>query len=292
MTDTNNPESTEGLLLKVLMQRAHGNVSQAMLRPLPSHEMTSILENPVASQDPLPIFNNKMNLLSTMHYSWLHKMLPQSDRTKKALRMSFLSDQQKKGLASLADWTLEDAIQSPLLHKFYLLRILSELKFPKILPLEYLPESPYKRLLKLKKNQLLEIIDLLGIYDLAHELKRIVATKNLKNIYKCLSPKHQQFLRQCLHSKDKIITPKLHLDQWNGEELVLKKLLHRRGLIRLSIALSGQHPDLIWLIAHTLDTGRGELLMTQVKKEEIPGVSSAVALQLDNAYNFAGHSNE
>lgn len=280
-------QNHQGLLLRVLMLRAHGNIAPAMLKPLPKKDADALLENQVNASDPLPFLKKEANLLSTLHYSWLHQMVPQAEKCKKLLMLQGLSDVQKKGLAHLADLSLPEPIKSSLFNRFYSREILSELKLPPLLPTEYLPESPFNRLLKLTKNQLVEIIDLLGIYDLAHEMRHIVATKNLKNIYKCLSAKHQQFLRQCLHAKDKVITPKLHLDQWNGEEKPLKNLLHRRGLVRLSIALSGQHPDLIWKIAHMLDTGRGQILLDRVKKEEIPNISSAVANQIDNAYNFA-----
>lgn len=280
-------QNHQGLLLRVLMLRAHGSIAPAMLQLLPKKDAAALLENQVTSQNPLPIFNHEQELLSKLHYSWLHKMLPDPVKSKKLLLLSYLSEGQRKGLAQVSNLPLPDPIESPLLNKFYFSKILSDLKFPKLLPTSYLPESSFNRLLKLNKIQLVEIIDLLGIYDLAHEMRRIVATKNLKNIYKCLSPKHQQFLRQCLHAKDKVITPKLHLDQWNGEEKPLKTLLHRRGLTRLAIALSGAHPDLIWQITHILDSGRGQILLDQVKKEEIPHISSAVAIQIDNAYNFA-----
>lgn len=275
-----------GLLLRTLLLRAHGNISPAMLKPLPKKDADALLESQVNSQDPLPIFKQEVSLLSKLHYSWLRKMFPSEEMCKKLLLLPQLSTVQRKGLAELSDLPLPQPIESPLLSKFYFSKTISELKLPKTLPTEYLPESSFNKLLKLSKNEIVEIIDLLGIYDLAHEMRHIVATKNLKDIYKCLSPKHQQFLRQCLHAKDKVITPKLHLDQWNGEEKPLKNLLHRRGIIRLAIALSGQHPDLIWQITHMLDSGRGQILLDQVKKEEIPSISSAVAIQIDNAYNF------
>jgi hypothetical protein len=280
-------ENHQGLLFRVLMLRAHGSISPAMLQPLPKKDASILLENHVTSQNPLPIFNNEIDILSKLHFSWLFKMLPDEKKRKKLLLLSYLSEGQRKGLAQISNLPLPPPIKSPLLNQFYISKLLSGFKFPKLLPIPYLPESPFNRLLKLTKGQLVDIIDLLGIYDLAHEMRRIVATKNLKNIYKCLSPKHQQFLRQCLHAKDKVITPKLHLDQWNGEEKPLKTVLHRRGLMRLAIALSGQHTDLIWQIAHILDTGRGQNLLDQVKKEEIPSISSAVAIQIDTAYNFA-----
>lgn len=279
-------QNHKGLLLRVLLLRAHGALAPAMLKPLPKKEADALLESQVNSADPLPLFNHETEILSNLHYSWLRKMFPSEEKSKMLLRLPCLSEKQKKGLAELSDLPLPASLASDLVNKFYCSKVVSDLKLPKILPADYLPESPFNRLLKLNKNQLIEIVDHLGIYDLAHELRHIVATKNLKNIYKCLSPKHQQFLRQCLHAKDKVITPKLHLDQWNGEEKPLKNLLHRRGLMRLAIALSGQHPDLIWLLAHRLDTGRGQILLDQVKKEEIPNISSAVANQIDNAYNF------
>jgi hypothetical protein len=139
--------------------------------------------------------------------------------------------------------------------------------------------------LTLKKNELVKVMDFLGLYDLAHEMKRIVANKILKDIYACLNKEQQQFLRQCMHAKDNVMTPNLHLESWNGDKKVLMQLLHRRGISRMALALSGQHPDLIWHLAHILDTGRGELLQKTTQKAKVPSLSDAVGLQLENVLN-------
>lgn len=280
-------QNDQGLLLRVLVLRAHGSITPQALGALPKKDADAVLESQVNSEDPLPIFSNEIDLLSKLHYSWIPKMFPDEKKQRLFLLLPNLSEQQRKGLAELSHLPLPSPTQSPLLSKFYFSKIFHELKLLKVLPSSFLPESSFHRLLKLTKNQQMEIIDLLGMYDLAHELRQIVATKNLKNIYKFLTPKQHQFLRQCLHAKDRVISPKLHLDQWDGNEKTLKNLLHRRGLARLAIALAGQHPDLIWHLAHMLDSGRGQILLDQMKKKEIPNISSAVAIQIDNAYNFA-----
>ena len=66
-------------------------------------------------------------------------------------------------------------------------------------------------------------------------------TAKLKNIYLCLTPKELQFLRMCLHQKEKLVIPQMGLEQWNGEQKELHKLIHQKGLFRLGKALCGEH---------------------------------------------------
>jgi len=62
--------------------------------------------------------------------------------------------------------------------------------------------------------------------------------------------------------------------------------LHRRGIMRLGYALSGQHPDFIWHLSHRLDIGRGRLLKKNNFKNEIAGVTMPLQQQVANIINF------
>ena len=59
----------------------------------------------------------------------------------------------------------------------------------------------------------------------------------------------------------------------------LKIAIHRRGLFRLAKALCGQHPDLIWHIAHVLDSGRGNVLLKQYQAKESTKVTKLLRQQ-------------
>ena len=277
---------SRGLFLKVLLNRAHTNIPTSLLQKLPPEEAEAIARFSITATDPKPLLNHNNNTLSKIHYSWISAYLKSIESKERRSFLSCLDEEQSRGVARLLGDTTPVPVHSLLLKKFYLTRLFSQLPFRKHLPLEYIPSSPFKRLAELSKTNLVEIIDLLSMYDLSQEIRRIVATKNLKNLYTCLSSQQQHFLRLCLNQKDKVVTASLHLEKWNGDCKTLQRTLQQRGISRLAIALSGQHPDLLWHIAHTLDTGRGRLLLKQVKEEEVPRLTTAISLQLENILNY------
>ncbi len=150
----------------------------------------------------------------------------------------------------------------------------------RLLPPEYIPDSPLKPLARLSKKELTRIIDFLSLYDLAADLRQIVETKILKKIYSLLSEEEKQFLKTAMAYKEHLVLARMGLDRWDGSEESFRTLLHRRGLSRLAAALSGQDPDLIWTICHQLDIGRGNALFKQCTKEPIHGVSDGIIKQI------------
>lgn len=279
-------EPQKGLLLRVLINRAHGSVTEPLLRPLPADVAKGLLENQISATDPEPLLRAHERAILYVHYSWIHSYLSNLSPADRRPLIACLSEPQRIGVSRLFKEEPPAALSSPLLRKFYLTRLYPLIASKDLLPIDYLPETPQKELLKLSKKQLLELIDLMGMYDLAHEMRQIVDTKNLKNLYTCLSAKQQQFLRACMHQKDKVVSPKLHLEHWDGECKKLMNVVHQRGLARLALAISGQDPNLVWYLTHILDIGRGNLLLRLTKKTEVPQLSSAVMNQVQSALNY------
>ena len=275
----------KGIFLKILLSRSPEAFPPTILKQLPNEIRETLLSNLIESKDIAPLLNQKSKTLEKWHYSWISQFLAPLDLKKRQAFMPLLNLTQQKGVASVLH-TTPVLVEPTLFQKnFYKFCLYPLLKWDTVLPIEYLPKSSFNRLLELKKNELLKLIDYLGFYDLAHEMRRIVAKKTLKDIYACLSKEEQIFLRQCLHAKDNVVTPNLHLENWKGDKKILMALLHRRGLTRLSLALSGQHPDLIWHLAHILDTGRGQLLQKNTHRLKITSLTDAVGLQVENALN-------
>jgi hypothetical protein len=278
--------SQKGLLLRILLNRTHGSVSKEIVKSLPPDEAEAVLGHPTKATDPLPLLQQTETTLPKIHYSWISPLLKSLDPAKRRAFVACLNNEQRLGISRLMKDTPPPPITAQPLRQFYLQHLYPMLNLSEHMPIAYLPESPFNSLVDFKKNQIIELIDFLGIYDLAHEMRQIVATKNIKNLYRCLSAKQQQFLRICMHQKDRIVTPPLHLERWDGETTSLMQLMHKRGLLRLSAALSGQHPDLIWYLTHSLDIGRGQFLEKHIQKEPIPGVSETLALQVENLQHF------
>jgi hypothetical protein len=162
----------------------------------------------------------------------------------------------------------------------------------RVMTLEYLPQSTLSVLASWTKFELVELIEFLGLHDLAEELRQVVDQKSLKNVYACLTPKEQKYLRFCMHHKSKLAPPSLGLDRWSGDCGKLKTALQSRGLIRLGKALSGEHPDFMWHLTHILDSGRGKALMKYYSKEPVGGVTALLAQQVLNLMNMLKKKSE
>ncbi len=161
-------------------------------------------------------------------------------------------------------------------------QLASSLSDEQILPAAALPPTPLNVLASLGKKELIRLINLLALYDLTAELRQIVETKILKKIYGFLSKEHQAFLKTVsAQGPETNLFPRINLERnWDGTKESLEVLLHRRGLIRLGVALSGQHPDLIWTICHHLDIGRGGSLFKLCGKDPVPGISEIATQQV------------
>lgn len=284
--------TSKKLLLQILLNRSGGDISTPPFSQVKEAGDFQQLQIGSLRQTELePLIHQYRKTLPKIHYSWLNSYLLGIGEKKRQALSTCLEEIQKAGMSRLNKELPLKTKPAPLLRKFYLKQLYQLIPLNQHLPIEYLPESPLNRLLTLQKRDLIELIDFLGIYDLAYEIRHILATKNLKNLYTCLTAKQQQFLRSCLHYKDKTISPPLHLDKWDGKAKSLFHLLHHRGLARMALALAGQHEDLIWYLSHFLDTGRGKLLLKRTKNDPLPHLTEAAILQLETAINFLKKDN-
>lgn len=275
------------IMLRVLLNRFHPNFSEAMLTCLPQDETKALLAQEVSSNNVALALTHPAVAIEKIHYSWL---VPAFQKMPKYLQKPLLWALPPGQAAKIRDFlkfpyeppsALAPAIQSLLINLLY-----TEVKHTEILPSEYLPQTSLTSLANLTKPQLVELIDFLGIYDLAEEVRYIIDRSLLKNLHTCLSTKQRQFLHTCLHQREKIAASPMEFKKWDGDCKKLENMLHRRGLVRFGKALSGQHPDLIWHITRILDTGRGALLAEYCTPQPIPGVTTALVEQLVHLMEF------
>lgn len=280
-------EAKGWIMLRILLNRYHQNSGvENFLRGQPQELVQNILSQDVHSNDPSLAFTRPEEALTKVHYSWIAQAFSEIPKEMHPLMLSLLPEPQKELVGKKLNVPVKDKALPPQLRSFLLHRLMPALKRDHILIPEFLPKSPFKPLLELKKGEMLEVIDLLGIYDLAYEMRHIVDNKTIKNIYQHLTHSQQKFLRSILHQKERLVTPRLHLEKWNGETKTLEDQLHQRGMFRLGKALAGQHPDLIWHIVHSMDTGRGKIISRHVATEEVAGISTALTQQVINVLNF------
>lgn len=278
------------IYLRVLLDYYHEGNQDALLKALPPAEAKEVAFLKIEKGDPSAIFLNPAKALEHVHYSWIGEEIQKMPSSLQSFFIASLSSGQQKDVQKLLNNASSKTL-APILKSYFAKQLFSKLGMEDLLPKSFLPETPLFKLSSYSKAKLVEIIDFFGIYDLSEEMRTIVNTKNLKNIYGCLTPKKHQFLRNCMHLKDRLVAPKLHLEKWDGECQELHRILHRRGLLRLAKALSGQHPDLIWYLSRTLDSGRGKILISQVADEEIAGITALLHVQLLNLIDFLEGSN-
>lgn len=276
------------VMMRVLLNRYHRANPAGLLKCLPQEERDAIQNLDLTSVDVTTALLQPMDLIQKIHYSWLIpsiKRLPQHLHEPLLRAFPEPSSSKIKAALGVAVPTENKALAKPI-KAFLLNKLYALVKPPAVLPPSFLPPTPLSALIDLTKAQLVELIDFLGVHDLADEMRYIIDKKLLEKLFVGLTAHQKQFLRQCVRHQEKITSSRLELDQWDGTPEKLNTLLHRRGLLRLGKALCGQHPDLLWHLSHLLDSGRGEILMKHFSSEITPGITPALVQQVINAMNF------
>lgn len=270
------------VILRVLMNRFNPKATERRLKDLPDALRQLIVSEAIDSKDLTPILQHPALTFSEIHYSWFSEPLK---KFPKDLLPTALGSLGAMG-ANIFSGVKPDPHVSLPTKQFLHNTLVRALKLDEHVPMDYLPECDFSPLLKWSKEELMNLVDFLGLHDLAYEVRHIVNRNHLKNIYTCLTPKQFYYLKQCLHQKDRIVSPKLMVDPAIVDKDKLKQALHKRGLFRLSKALCGIHPDFVWHLAHHLDTGRGNLLLKDYQLEAVPKMTSILKQQTINLMNF------
>lgn len=268
-------------MLRVLINRYNPKAGNDLSKFLPVELAQAVAAQDIKATNLAPIIDQPQNSLARIHYSWLKPAMQQFPATLQPVAMAALTEEQMTGLKI----SLLPSI-SPVVKTFVLNKLYEHLQVREHFPVEYLPQTDLTPLAKWKKQHLMCLIDFLGLHDLASEVRHIVNRDHLKNVYACLTPKQFQYLKMCLHQKEQLVSPKLGIDPSKQDCVLLKKIIHKRGLLRLGRALNGQHADLVWHIAHILDIGRGQILLKEFQAEEKVRVTQILRQQVLGLMNF------
>ncbi len=273
-------------LFRVLLNRFHPHLDEKLLACLPKEESKQVLSETINAQDPIPFLTWPEDLIAHTHYSWLAPIIRKLPSSLRALTIAALPEPQSSKLHSFLHVASPPFQLASSIKKFFVNVFFREWSPKEIKPLSYLPESQLNPLLKLSKDDLVEFINLLAIYDLAEALRNIVDKKLLESIYHCLSGQQQEFLRFCLRNREKPTAPLLELNKWDGQQESFQHLMHRRGLLRFGKALCGESREFIWYLTHILDTGRGEALARHYKEKTVSKIHEQLNQQLLSVLNF------
>jgi hypothetical protein len=274
------------LMIHMLMNRFHQGSPESLLSALQGDEAQEILKIGVSSQDISQAIPLPQEIVKQIHYSWLGSIVQKTPKKMQSVYLSSLPSSSAKQLSQTLNIPLHPQVLAPAVRLYLIQDLYRKLKPSDVLPAAFLPVNSLTGLLSFSKEDLINIIDFLGLYDLAEEIRHIVDKRYLKAIYSCLTIKKQHFLRICLHQKGKLTTSRLGLEKWQGDKTQLNRLLHKRGLLRLGKALAGLDPHFVWHLVHRLDIGRGNFLNSYYVTEEIPGVSQVLTQQILNLMTF------
>ena len=252
-------------ILNSLIDSLTPDKKEVFLRYFSDKDRQEIEENPGVLID-LPIKpQSKTKILHSIHYSWFIPIIQSYSLHPHYFLSALTKTQTKKILPYLKEPPSEEEIM-PLAKKYFSNLLLYSLIGEKndLLDPKFLPPSRLNILLLLTKEQIVSVIDYLGLYDLAKIIFQIVDPNALKTIERDLPKKKREFLQSILQKKQTLSFPPL---QWDKDPQSLAFTVHKRGLLRFAKAFCFQHKDFLWYISHKLDIGRGNTLIKQSQKK-------------------------
>ncbi|MBS0653360.1 MAG: hypothetical protein JSR39_07530 [Verrucomicrobia bacterium] len=254
-------DNTAAIVCHAFLQKCSPEQQNALLKYLPSAEAKEMRELGSTLGDPSKGFPRCDEQLFRIHYSWFApylRTLPESD-----IRLFFtcLHPDQQKGLKTLLLFSNQLPEISFMATQFLRQTLFDQITPPDLLPIACLPSSRLNLLLDLDKQEWSSLIDLISMHDLSIEIRHIIDTAKLKQIYALLSKPQQAYLKTLSHKKEPVAFKKLGLASWSGDVEALKHSLFQRGVNRIAKALYGHHPSLIWYVSHHLDIEKGNALL-------------------------------
>ncbi len=230
----------------------------------------------------------KEDELERIHYSWLAPFLRTLSESDLRFFLAALGPAQVKGLQE----QLRFSNHLPTLTKparGYLRSHLFKQLTSELLPIELLPPSSYNILLRLNDAQLLEVIVYLGLYDLAFEMRQIIATSILKEILNALPPRQSEFVQKEMLEPEELIFKRLFLQGWDGTPATLAKLVEERGLERLGAALYDCDSNFLWYLTHQMEMLRATHLLKYCTRAQNARALKRLNEQYLKILSYLGH---
>ncbi|MBF8263545.1 MAG: hypothetical protein HW387_1210 [Parachlamydiales bacterium] len=248
------------MILNVYISRLPAEKQAHLIHFLPDAEQALLKSLPSYADESAPAGPESTKILERVHWSWFLPTLKSYSPQEQSLFLAALDETTALALSEEIPCKRSKMTMTSI-GRAYLQKLLLDSIAGPYVPIEYLPPSPLNRLVQLSKSQLIAMIDLLAMHDLAVDIRQIVETKILKKIYSFLTDVQRRFLKQVTTRHEVMNPQRIGLDRWDGKEASLRHLLHKKGIARLGSALSKQDPSLGWCVCHVLDIGRGSALL-------------------------------
>lgn len=210
-------------------------------------------------QSPLEVFHK-------IHYSWFMAPLEQLSKPLIEQALSLFSPEQKKKIAKFKGFKKSKSVAFDHLKDFLVVYLLQEIGIDQICPISFLPDSAHLGLLNLSKEQLVLLIEHLGLCEIAQASKKIVDPKVLSKMMKALKTSQRKpFIEAREMNEPK--SPSLHDFHSALKDLkTFQVYIEKKGIERLARGLVFEHPSFIWYLAHHLDRGRGQELLKNARR--------------------------
>lgn len=256
-------KNKSGVFLEALIEKLHGNRD---LFKYCSDAWNSAHQSSASHVElVLPALLSPKYALNRVHFSWFMDYLKLFPSETVQAFLTVLTPTQSRGLSQQLNIPIKP-IKLPYFSRLFLLSLLKQhLKDEEILPLSLIPTHPFNQLIDLPWKYLVHMIDLLGIYDLAAEMKVIIDNKVISHVRSALSIDQQKFLDYVSKTAIKWYSPKIGMKQLAGDPKILCSQIHQRGLIRFAHALRRLSESTKWHIIHKLDVGRAEVVKKTLK---------------------------
>jgi hypothetical protein len=274
-------DSTALIAWHSFLQSAPPDQRRSLLHCISPSFSLELQNLPALSHDLHQGFEPVEEELARVHYSWLTPFFRSLPENEIKLFLSSLGPEQIKGLKQAL--LLSNTLPAPsAMGKSYLKKTLFEVivSSEDLIPLAFLPPDPLNCLLELHLPELNSLIDLLGMHDLSVEIRHIIETSKLKEIYGFLTKAQTTFLKTLLHKKETVLFKKMGLTGWNGDEEALRAMLLQRGINRIAKSLYGHHPSLLWFVAHRVDAEKGQILIDLCTALDHPRASALLGEQV------------
>ncbi len=275
------------MILRVLLNRYYGGLSEEVSAMVPESYRATLKQNELVVTDAAALLEQPRSRLQKIHYSWF---LPAIQSLPKPIRkptIGALEHSQAIGICRMLRCGMPEAPPSPPIGQFLLHTLYQRVDPEERLPALYLEATPLKTLATFSKTTLTQLIDLLGVRDLVQEVRFIVNKHHQEALLKCLTDEERQFFDFYMYKqREKLKVPRLNLVGWNGEPRKVRQQIQIRGLMRFGKALSGQNPDFLWYVYHTLDTGRAAVAKHYCADTPIEGLTAELQRQVVGLINY------
>ncbi|MES2345602.1 MAG: hypothetical protein V4494_06685 [Chlamydiota bacterium] len=279
-------QKTSWVVCQSLLLKCSSEKRKALFKLLPSSKQKELQELTAPERDPLQFQDSLEEQLYLIHPSWIAPFLRSLAESDIRLFLSSLKKTHAEELQKNLLFTNNLLSLSSSAKNFLQKTLWDKLGAFQQYPLACLPKSPLNILLTLSSSLFNTLIFLLGLHDLAHEMRQIIETAKLKKIQSTLYQEELKFLKILMQKKEPVAFKKLSLSQWTGDKISLRNILQGRGINRLAKALYGQHESFIWHLTHRLEIETAKQFIKLSTPLDLPRAKDALIVQIEEAFSY------